>query len=77
MRCQQCGQVFPHRTGRFCGGCQKPEADLDQQRKKLARWAKREGYDENEWQGLWMAFRLGVEYKKKHPAAPGGEVEHE
>ena len=24
MRCQQCGQVFPHRTGRLCGGCQRP-----------------------------------------------------
>lgn len=66
MKCEWCGKTFPNRTGRFCGGCQKPEDNLDQQRKELARWAKLEGYDGNEMQGLWMAFRLGVEYKKNH-----------
>ena len=24
MRCKQCGKQFPHRTGSYCGGCQKP-----------------------------------------------------
>ena len=24
MICKQCGKSFPHRTGSYCGGCQKP-----------------------------------------------------
>lgn len=72
MRCQRCGKDFPHRVGRFCGGCM-PE------RKPCSRCLELDGLLERAV-GLWRMHLAGrhvnldavEEMVREHDAATGG-----